>query len=181
MLPSYNNFLISCLIIPSMSKTLFITLSIFVYQLLISIVDPQQINYAQRFCEGAYGNYTKGSVYNQNLNQLFTTFSSQSSNRKFYNSTIGSNPNRVYGLYQCREDLNLDLCKVCIQAATRKIVQVCSVYGEAIVWYDECMLRYANRTIFSVYEISPRGFLWQQQNMSKDTQFVHVMNSSILM
>lgn len=162
-----------------MSKTLLITLSIFVYQLLISIVDAQQINYAQRGCEGAYGNYTKRSVYDQNLNQLFTTFSSQSSIRKFYNSTIGSTPNQVYGLYQCREDLNLDLCKACIQAATRKIVQVCPFYGEAIVWYDECMLRYANRTIFSVYEISPRGFLWQQQNMSKDVQFIQVLLDTI--
>ncbi|XP_021735525.1 cysteine-rich receptor-like protein kinase 10 isoform X1 [Chenopodium quinoa] len=127
-------------------------------------------------CAPAKGNYTDGSFYQQNLNRLFTDLSSHTSSQKFYDSTVGSIPNKVYGLYQCREDVSFNICSECIQAATQKIVEVCPLMVEATVWYYECMLRYANRSIFSSYETYPAAYLWSFKfNVSNYGAFAPVL------
>ena len=133
-----------------------------------------QLHYVNGFC-GGDNNYTTGSRYQRNINRLFSNLSEQSSVRKFYNVTAGATPNRVYGLYQCREDLSPENCKVCIQDASQRIVQVCPLFGEAIVWYYECMLRYANRSIFSSYETAPSAYRRTELNVSNNDQFTQVL------
>ncbi|XP_028776266.1 uncharacterized protein LOC114733022 [Neltuma alba] len=42
---------------------------------------------------------------------------------------------------------------------------------EAIIWYDECMLRYSNRSFFSTVETYPQLFMWNVGNMSREESF----------
>lgn len=72
------------------------------------------------------GNFTAGDQYGENLNILISELSSQSSTVRFYNYTIAfasgpdyideSNPDPdvVYGLFQCRRDVSLQVCSTCI-------------------------------------------------------------------
>ncbi|XP_021846121.2 cysteine-rich receptor-like protein kinase 25 isoform X2 [Spinacia oleracea] len=141
---------------------------------------PAQVIFENYYCSSSQGNYTKGSSYQRNLNHLFSSLSSQTSSRKFYNTSIGNFPNKVYAIYQCREDLSLDICSVCIQGATIKITQVCPSYSEAIVWYDECMLRYANRSIFSSCETSPtREAYYENSVVSNFDKFVPLVDKTM--
>ncbi|CAO2842626.1 unnamed protein product [Amaranthus hypochondriacus] len=117
-------------------------------------------------CSDHHGNYTEGSVYQHNMNTLFNNFSSQTPSRRFYNYTFGDFPNKVYGLYQCREGMVLEICSQCIKEATQKITEGCHLFSEGIVWFDECVLRYANRSIFSLSELTPSTAGYYEETVS---------------
>ncbi|KAL9243533.1 hypothetical protein vseg_017408 [Gypsophila vaccaria] len=139
-----------------------------------------QIAYASSSCVNTVLNYTQGSVYENNLHRLLVNLSSKSSSLKFYNSTLGVGSNQVYGLFQCRDDVGLDQCNTCVEDATRMIIEECPLFGEAIVWYDECMLRYASRDIFSVSETSPWVRRWSTEDISNSTEFGPMLESSLI-
>lgn len=130
-------------------------------------------------CVEENGNYTKGSAYQLNLNILLSDLSSQGSTRAFYNSTTGEVPNKIYGLYQCRGDVTQEVCAECIQDASQKIVLGCPLVAEAAVWYYECMLRYANHSIFSVSETYPGYATWYTRNVSNYEEFAPILATTL--
>ncbi|XP_059436962.1 cysteine-rich receptor-like protein kinase 25 [Corylus avellana] len=52
--------------------------------------------------------------------------------------------------------------------ASEVIKKICTNQEEAYIMYDECMLRYSNRSIFSVMEISPKIMYFGFYNLSTD-------------
>ncbi|XP_027171345.1 putative receptor-like protein kinase At4g00960 [Coffea eugenioides] len=113
--------------------------------------DTSPWNYLDSYC----GNitYNSGSIYRTNLNFLLDNLSSHASrtdNNGFYNFSTGDDPsNKVYGLFLCRGDVNTDVCKECVADAHTRLLQECPNQTAAIVWYDECLLRFSDQTIFS--------------------------------
>ncbi|KAK9675950.1 hypothetical protein RND81_11G043700 [Saponaria officinalis] len=100
--------------------------------------------------------YISGSAFETNLNDtLLNDLLSKVSMVKFSNFTKGVGEDQVYALYYCRGDVDAQTCQICVEAATRKITEVCKFCKEGIVWFEECTLRYANRNIFSISEESP--------------------------
>lgn len=91
------------------------------------------------------------STYQANLNFLLSTLSSNASRAAngFYNSTAGLQANKVYGLFLCRGDLGSDDCQKCVASASREVLQICPNGKTATFWYDGCLLRYSNESIFS--------------------------------
>ncbi|KAH9603816.1 hypothetical protein KSS87_013335 [Heliosperma pusillum] len=89
----------------------------------------------------------------------------------------------VYGLFQCRNDVSSTVCSECVKDATQRIIKDCPVDREAIVWYFECMLRYANRNILSSTEKSPMIYFFNNVSMSNDMEFArikeHTLNDTI--
>ncbi|KAL5839815.1 hypothetical protein ACOSQ4_012423 [Xanthoceras sorbifolium] len=51
------------------------------------------------------GNFTANSTYARNRNLL-----------QFYNTTIGQDPDKVYGLALCRGDVSSDDCGSCVNS-----------------------------------------------------------------
>ncbi|XP_016723439.2 cysteine-rich receptor-like protein kinase 10 [Gossypium hirsutum] len=82
----------------------------------------------------------------------------------FYNTTAGRSPDMVYGLFHCRGDLSTSDCQACVTFATTDISQRCPNQTTAVAWYDECLLRYSNRNIFSVVEDRPAVRLSNYRN-----------------
>ncbi|KAK9706482.1 hypothetical protein RND81_07G128600 [Saponaria officinalis] len=152
-----------------MRKFVLVLVSILVCQFSISI--DAQVTYENSGCEGTNFNYTQGSIFENNLDILFTNLKLKSSSEKFYNYTTGSGSNKVYGLFQCRFDVSLDVCSSCVEDARKKVVEECPLTGEGIVWYHECMLRYANRNFFSVYETLPGASTWGVNNVTDYDKF----------
>ncbi|KAF3450457.1 hypothetical protein FNV43_RR06540 [Rhamnella rubrinervis] len=68
----------------------------------------------------------------------------------------------------CRGDVKQEACRSCLNYSTNSTEENCPNQKEAIEWYDECMLRYSNRSIFGVKEDSPRYWLWNVQNVSSN-------------
>ncbi|KAI4312386.1 hypothetical protein MLD38_037196 [Melastoma candidum] len=73
----------------------------------------------------------------------------------YYNVTEGDPPDTVYGHFLCRPDVTADACLSCIDKGSSNIVTSCHEWKEAIIWYDECLVRYSNRSFFSVMESTP--------------------------
>lgn len=113
-------------------------------------------------------NYTSNTTYEANLKLLFPALSSNASlNHGFYNTTIGQDQNRVYGLVLCRGDTGSNACRDCINTAGDAIVGLCPNNRSAIIWYDNCLLRFSNRSFFGSTENAPRFYMWNTQNLSQ--------------
>ncbi|KAI9123428.1 hypothetical protein K1719_004728 [Acacia pycnantha] len=100
-----------------------------------------------------------------------TLLSSLASN----NATVVGRGDTVYGLFMCRGDVNLTTCHQCVIDATQRLPSDCPVSKEAIVWYDECLLRYSNRSFFSTVDTRPKLGLLIPKNVSNPASFKRVL------
>lgn len=129
-----------------MKTSLSLSLMEIIVSILVSLLTFQPVGvnalvaYVKHGITLGSSNFTKGSIYENNLNIVFSNLSSQTSNVKFYNFTHGDVHNKVYALFQCREDLSSEVCSACLREATRKIVQNLPPYVEGAVWYYECIV-----------------------------------------
>ena len=127
-----------------------------------------QPNFLYQFCLNN-GNYTSNSTYKANLNHLLSSlFSNTEIDYGFYNSSYGQNPDKVYAIGLCRGDAKPDVCRSCLNNATKLLTQLCPNQKEAIGWYDYCMLRYSLRNIFGIMENSPSFYMWNYNNVSSN-------------
>ncbi|RYR37380.1 hypothetical protein Ahy_A09g042275 isoform B [Arachis hypogaea] len=100
------------------------------------------------------------TTYQNNLRTLLSSLSSKAThNTEFYNNTVtGKTPaDTVYGLYMCRGDIPSDLCGECVGNASQRLSTntECSLSVAAVMWYDECMVRYSNTSFFSRVTVAP--------------------------
>lgn len=117
-------------------------------------------------------NYTPSSQFENNLrNLLEKKFYGQISLVNFFNDTEGEDPDKVYGLYLCRGDVEQNICRSCVNASSCDIITHCPGNKEAIIWYDECMVRYSYRDFFSKTEQSPSLYMWNVENATDVDEF----------
>ncbi|KAF8395510.1 hypothetical protein HHK36_019458 [Tetracentron sinense] len=120
--------------------------------------------------------YTPNSTYQTNLNLLLSSLSSSATaSDGFYNITTGKTPNIVYGLFLCQGNVTNDVCRDCVQTASKDILLRCPNEKVATTWYDECMLRYSNQSIFSVVQQLPGIYMWKSHNISNQSRFNQVL------
>ncbi|KAE9618636.1 putative protein kinase RLK-Pelle-DLSV family [Lupinus albus] len=156
---------------------------IFLLCLLVIIL----INHAiaqQRFlsnvCNDNLGNYTANSTYKTNLNTLLSSYSSNTQNDYgFYNFSQGQDSDKVNGIGMCRGDVTPDVCRSCLNDSTVFLTESCPNQKEAIVWYDNCMLRYSNRSIFGVMEPDPKFYIYPLTNATDMDQFDDVLRDLV--
>lgn len=107
-------------------------------------------------------NDTATSSYKSNLTALLDSISSKASDHSFYNDSL----NGIYSLFLCRGDVSSDVCQVCVNNATQTLTQRCPSDKRAIIWHDQCMLRYSNINFFGLVRFFPRLLMWNTQNIS---------------
>ncbi|XP_030970765.1 cysteine-rich receptor-like protein kinase 10 [Quercus lobata] len=102
-------------------------------------------------CYGSTG--TANASYNSSLTAVFESLSSKASqNYSFYNESSNIS---IYSLYLCRGDVSNETCKSCVSSATQEIRNRCPSSKTAIIWYDECTLRYADVNFFGKPDTQP--------------------------
>ncbi|XP_030942242.1 putative receptor-like protein kinase At4g00960 isoform X2 [Quercus lobata] len=69
-------------------------------------------------------------------------------------------------MVQRRKDKKQDDCLDCLKNASRVLPQHCPNRKEAIGWYDYCMIRFSDRSIFGIMEINPSMFMWNTDSVS---------------
>ncbi|KAF8409477.1 hypothetical protein HHK36_005553 [Tetracentron sinense] len=140
-------------------------LLLMVYFLTLGLGSDAQPTYLYHNCPNT--TYTPNSTYQSNLRILLSSLSSNATvGNGFYNLTTGRDPNIVYGLYMCRGDVTNDTCGNCVETASKEILDRCPEEKVATTWYDECMLRFSNQSIFSILQESPGLSMWNTQNVS---------------
>ncbi|KAM5588568.1 cysteine-rich receptor-like protein kinase 29 [Rosa sericea] len=127
--------------------------------------------FLDHFCINERGNYTANSTYHENLKTLLSSLPSSTGNGAygFYNSSYGSgesSKDEVYTIGLCRGDVQLNDCRSCLNDSIHALPEICPNQKEALGWYDFCMLRYSNRSIYGMTETRPAFYLWNVQNVS---------------
>ncbi|KAK2991018.1 hypothetical protein RJ640_005500 [Escallonia rubra] len=147
---------------------------LFILNFLVSLTTPQPApNYNNR-CSTS-GNYTTDSTYSRNLHELLSSIptSADLDSDGFFNSSVGQNPDQVYAIGLCVGYLAVASCRSCLNNSVQAITQACPNQKEAGLWYDECMLRFSNRSILSSMD---DGFVFVRYNQrNATTQFNDVL------
>jgi hypothetical protein len=159
----------------------FFSVSVMQYSLLTATAQP---TYAYNYCNYT-ANYSSNSAFPENLNTSFSFLYADAQSNGFSNTTAGESPDKVYILYLCRADISPGLCQICLIEAREAITMICPNQEEAFIMYDECMLRYSNRSIFSVMEKSPDFCFFSHYSINTDpNQFnatlVGLMNDLVM-
>ncbi|XVE87857.1 hypothetical protein DITRI_Ditri19aG0021900 [Diplodiscus trichospermus] len=132
--------------------------------LALTIAQEEPLDY---YCIDTNGNFTRNSIYETNLNRLLSSFSSNTANDYgFYNMSSGEGIDRVNSIALCRGDVNSGDCIGCINNASAVLRDLCPNQKEAIIWYDNCMFRYTNRSIYGVVENDPSFYMWNNNNVT---------------
>ncbi|GMH20839.1 hypothetical protein Nepgr_022681 [Nepenthes gracilis] len=105
--------------------------------------------------DGPLGNFcdsnttvAENSSISANINHFLSDVVQEVKKGHFFAAGYGSGESRIYGLAQCRGDVSLHNCSVCINDAASQILQACPGQDDAGIWYDECFLRYDNNNFF---------------------------------
>ncbi|XP_021719476.1 cysteine-rich receptor-like protein kinase 25 [Chenopodium quinoa] len=143
----------------------------------IAIATTHNALYIGYNCTGSAASSTLDSnraspSYLYNLYNLLGTFTSHASSAAYYNSSLGQTPNRVYAIYICRFDQTARSCNACINEAKDQILKACPYQTEAIIWYENCMIRYSKYSFFGRMDVSPWIAISMPQNSTRD-QVVH--------
>ncbi|TQE00034.1 hypothetical protein C1H46_014412 [Malus baccata] len=147
---------------------------------LLSCPTSTEADYLTQVCPNTT-TFTPNSTFQSNLNRLLSTLSSNANHSTgFYNATVQSTNNAVYGLFLCRGDVvGTDACETCVATATAKAPQLCSLNKQVVIWYDDCMLRYSNESFFSTApELTPL-YMWDMDNATDQTRFNQVVAASM--
>ncbi|KAJ4840529.1 hypothetical protein Tsubulata_027341 [Turnera subulata] len=174
--PSLNNITVSS-ISPRVSDPVLSLTNVFPQILNITAL----LEYLYHICSNTT-TFTRNSTYQNNLNRLLSSLTSSanlSNADGFYSTSVGQDPNDVYGLFLCRGDVSPKGCQDCVSNATSTIVERCPIEKVAIIWYDACLLRYTNRSIFSTSDQSPAVFMWNVQNSTDPTRFNQLLASTM--
>lgn len=159
------------------SRFLLMFLSFILFAMIIIMI-PQTLAqsgypaFLYYFCINDKGNYTANSTYQENLKTLLSSLPSSNGNGYgFYNSSQGSesSEDQVYAIGLCRGDVSLDDCRSCLNNSTHALPQLCPNQREAIGWYDYCMFRYSNRSIYGITETMPAFYYWNPYNVSSSS------------
>ncbi|XP_058224723.1 cysteine-rich receptor-like protein kinase 44 isoform X2 [Rhododendron vialii] len=117
------------------------------------------------------GNYSTNSTYQTNLNTLLSSLSSRTDGYGFYSSSFGDNPDKVYAIVLCRGDVELVTCRSCINNSTINLPQLLPNSKGAIGWYEQCMLRYSNKSMNGIKATHPYQVLYSGVNASSMEEF----------
>ena len=148
--------------LPSLSLFLFP-----IFFILITKATAQPPSFLYYFCINDNGNYTNSSAYKTNLNTLLSALPTNNGNGYgFYNLSRGTGPDTVNAIGLCRGDVGHDDCRSCLDNAAQLLPTLCPNQKEAVGWYDSCMLRYSNRTIFGTSQPNQKFYMWNPNNVS---------------
>ncbi|GAB4826744.1 hypothetical protein Ancab_040005 [Ancistrocladus abbreviatus] len=136
------------------------------------------------FCVNITGTFAANSIYQKTLNSLLSSLSSNATQPNgFYNTTAGNNGGgeTIYGIFLCRGDVTTDVCKTCVNTAVSDLTQkYCPGRKRAIIWYNECLVRYSNESFFGQMDNLEEFDLGNLQNITGNvTAFMQLLGDSL--
>ncbi|KAF3774874.1 Cysteine-rich receptor-like protein kinase 25 [Nymphaea thermarum] len=96
--------------------------------------------------------FSTNSTYQQSLKTVLFSLISNASKSGFTTATAGQSPDLAYGLALCRGDISPSDCTSCTSDAATELVNHCPNGKSAIIWYDNCLLRYSGHNFIGVVD-----------------------------
>jgi hypothetical protein len=128
--------------------------------LIVSVWTRLHLLVAEHFNYSYWGlcgttHYRKRSDLQHNLNLVFESLVGNVSTSGFDTTIEGKNNNSVvYGLAQCRGDINSMDCKQCILENKGLLGEICNNSISGFFWLNDCFLRYINHNFYNDYNKS---------------------------
>ncbi|TKY71216.1 Cysteine-rich receptor protein kinase 10 [Spatholobus suberectus] len=139
----------------------------------VAVADPPYPN-----CSTS-SSYAEGSFFRNNLINLLSSLSLNASISKFYKTSYGIAPNRVYGLYMCLDYITNESCQKCITTAAQDVVKLCPRAKEADLWEEFCQLRYSNKNFMGRFDVTGNIGLDNIQNISEPEKFEAAVDETL--
>ncbi|KAF8011817.1 hypothetical protein BT93_I0071 [Corymbia citriodora subsp. variegata] len=139
---------------------------LFVASILLFVTPINGNNPLDVFCPSDKDNYTLGSPFRNNLEQLLENLASRTAKKGFYSSSAGDGTDQVFGQALCRHDVNRSACGDCVRNASQEIMNKCN-RKDADIWYEYCQISYSYSNFFSV-----SNYLGQYPDSNNQTQNV---------
>lgn len=131
----------------------YITPLVFFILSLVFLHDIVHADPPYKLCQGE--NFTENSAFQINRDDLLHFLSSNAASLpKFYNTSSGNDKNTVYGLFLCYNYVKHDECTKCAEVATKDIRNLCKTSKEALLWSENCQLRYSNQKFFGLLDVA---------------------------
>ncbi|KAB1200578.1 Cysteine-rich repeat secretory protein 38 [Morella rubra] len=116
-------------------------------------------------------NFTANGPYESNLKKLLGNLNYQTPPLGFGLGSVGQYPYQTYGLALCRGDVAARDCKNCVSEASNEIHKRCPYNKGAIIWYDNCLLKYQNRDFFGQIDNQNKFYMYNVRNVGNPTTF----------
>ncbi|XP_019059149.1 PREDICTED: cysteine-rich repeat secretory protein 2 [Tarenaya hassleriana] len=88
--------------------------------------------------------FSPASAYESNLNSLLSSLVSSAALGRFANFTVPGGGSTVYGLFQCRGDLDAGACSACVSRAVSQLGNICLDACGGVLQLEGCLVRYDN-------------------------------------
>jgi hypothetical protein len=85
--------------------------------------------------------------------------------------STGQGQNQANGLALCRGDVSSTNCKTCVVDAGKELRERCPHKKGAIIWYDNCLLKYSNIDFFGEIDNRNKFYMWNVQGVKNPTSF----------
>ncbi|XP_049931593.1 uncharacterized protein LOC116246309 [Nymphaea colorata] len=121
-------------------------------------------------------NYTSNSTYENNLNRLLASLRENASFTGFYNTSVGKGADQVHGLVQCYKDISAGDCSTCADSAASQILELCPNSKAAVIWFDNCLLRYTSFNFFGIIDESKNSYV-DGDSIPNPVQFKQLLRS----
>ncbi|XP_078176372.1 cysteine-rich receptor-like protein kinase 8 [Carex rostrata] len=119
-----------------------------------------------QFCNSS-NNYTVNSAYSFNLDELFSSLSTEAvAIQGFSKNITGAAPDQTYGLVLCRGDVNSSVCGDCLNQSVGDVMNLCPYSKEATIYYDYCLLSYSNQQFLNSTDNSHQIIMYNTQNVT---------------
>ncbi|XP_021296704.1 cysteine-rich repeat secretory protein 38-like [Herrania umbratica] len=128
------------------------------------------VNPIFHFCSNT-GNFSAYDPYEGKLNKLTCYLSFQAPPSGFGLGSTGQTPNQAYGLALCRGDVSTPDCQTCVVEAGNEIGKLCPSNKGAIIWYDNCLLKYSDTEFFGQIDNKSMFYLWNGRVVSDPQSF----------
>ncbi|KAK3200019.1 hypothetical protein Dsin_023434 [Dipteronia sinensis] len=127
--------------------------------------------------------FTTNSTYDKNRKLILASLASKVAvNGGFYNTTIGHEPNKVYGLAVCRGDSTPEICNECVHLSVQQILSDCPNQKEVIFWGQDpqCIVRYADHSIVGKLEMRPEVVGYTVDNVTSNLTGFHQLWEGVM-
>ncbi|KAL3740515.1 hypothetical protein ACJRO7_021747 [Eucalyptus globulus] len=130
--------------------------------------------FPEPYC-GSTGNFSANSTYQTTLTTLLSSISTTNSlslTYGFFNASfaVSGASQTLYVIGSCRGDLTSESCRTCLDGSASDIRRLCPLQKEAVLYSENCSVRYSNTSIFRTVKTDPDYQLFNVNNVtSPDT------------
>ncbi|XP_068667814.1 cysteine-rich receptor-like protein kinase 10 [Aristolochia californica] len=157
----------------------FAAVSVCIFFLSVTLPARAQEEQILTNCPADSENYTSGSQYETNLKALLPSLPSNAIRNieTYYNTSIGRDPDRLYGYAQCMSAATVRSCSACLNKSITDMGELCPKRKTATIRYYSCIIHYSDASFIPKTDSDRLLFLPNTANTTQPAIFNRELRS----